>query len=648
MQAIVIATLSIIPLVFLPLTQDMFVPIKFSVLVSGALLILLLWALGLATTGSANLSLSRASAGFGILAIAGFASLLIVSKARIEALLDPFGPATWVALTILITLGASSITHEMKRILSWTLLLVATTVAMLSILSHFQLLAALAPSLPFLASRSWTPIGNISLIPWIALACLPLLLVEGSLAWKRRDLILLLCVFLVAVSLVASASFYAVLPANERITLPFAEAWRIAAQSWSAPVQAIFGVGIENYLAAFSQGRSASLNSTPLWNIRFTMANELVLQIATTMGILGVIGLVFLARSLLNLTKGLLILALFLAPPSLPMLAIIAGVYLATTNDHYKTITIHIPSHLSWLRVETLILALGISAGGFYFAGRAFVSELTFMRSLEARGRSDGKATYELQIRVLELNPSITRFRIAYSQTNLDIANAIARQARPETQATASGQPLSEPDRQTISTLIQQAIREAKIAVSLSPTSPLAWENLARLYHGLTNVAQGADQWAFAAYQQTIAVDPTNPTIRVSYATLLRDLGDTDNAFIQFQNAAYLKSDYALAHYNLAQIYRSRQQYLLEARSLAQTLAAVTKGTDDESRVRAELETAKSNLSDGDRAQIDELLGVAPQTRGSELTSPLPETQTQLEPKIDLSSESSPGSLPRR
>ena len=639
MQAVVIGTLALIPLVFLPLTEDMFIPIKWTFLVSGSLAVLFLWAIRLAQKGEVHITVSKATIGFGALFVFSLVTLFVASKNRIEAILDPFGPATWISLTLLVVCCTHSFGDRSKRALSWIMLLTASIIAISSILSHLDLLKTVAPTVAFLAARSWTPLGNITALPWLALILVPILIKEGDDALKRRDAILLVCIFFVAVILVASVSFYALLPAGERISLPFVEGWRVMTQSWSAPIQAIFGVGIENYMSAFAQGRSTALNTSALWNIRFGQGSSLLFHLATTMGLSGLLGLLLLSRSFLSPRNSPLFIALLLAPPSIPLLSFITGVALVTSAQE-KLLTIRIPSHLSWMRPAAVLVVMAAAGSGIYLAGRALVSELTFMNSLQARASGDGKTTYELQIAALDLNPWSTRIHLAFSQINFDLANAIARSANKQT--------VNEQDRQTITTLIQQAIREAKIATNIAPQNILAWENLALLYQNLTNVAQGADQWAVAAYQRAIILDPTNPLLRVSFATLLGNLGDTDNAFTQFQNAAALKPDYALAHYSLAKIYRERQQYLPEALSLVAALRSVSKRTEDEAQVETELETAKTHLTDQERAQIDQLLGIPTQDTASQLTSPIPDNPPQLKPKLELPSESSPGALPQR
>ena len=103
-----------------------------------------------------------------------------------------------------------------------------------------------------------------------------------------------------------------------------------------------------------------------------------------------------------------------------------------------------------------------------------------------------------------------------------------------------------------ITKLIQQAIREAKVATVLNPTSAAYWENLAQLYRNLINFAEGSDQWAIAAYQQAITNDPINPRLRVNLGGLFYALGNYEAAIRRFENAVNLKPDYTNGYYNLA------------------------------------------------------------------------------------------------
>ena len=72
-----------------------------------------------------------------------------------------------------------------------------------------------------------------------------------------------------------------------------------------------------------------------------------------------------------------------------------------------------------------------------------------------------------------------------------------------------------------VSVLLQQAVREGKSAVSLDGLNANYWTNLATIYRDLIGVVDGAPDWSLSAYQQAVALDPTNPSLRLDMGGLL-------------------------------------------------------------------------------------------------------------------------------
>jgi len=103
-----------------------------------------------------------------------------------------------------------------------------------------------------------------------------------------------------------------------------------------------------------------------------------------------------------------------------------------------------------------------------------------------------------------------------------------------------------------VSQLIQQSIREGKIAIQLDPGDVRNWEQLAVIYRALINVADGSKDWTITAYSEAIRRDPINPLLRLDLGGVFYSLKDWDNAIRTFQTAVSLKPDYANAYYNLA------------------------------------------------------------------------------------------------
>lgn len=653
MAMALLAPFALLPLLFFPYTEDLYIPIKMTTLVGSALVVLFFWSITVWRSGTIRVSLSKGMYGTLILAIVGMISLFVSSTSRIDGLTNPMGALSWISWTILLIFGSAYLTTGVRSILSWILLAVSTIVSLLSIASHFQLPSLIFPSLSYLASRSFTPLGTITAIPWFVIGSIPIALTLSSSAWKKRNMTAMAMVILAAGILATSVSLYTLLPGGDRVSLPFANAWIITFESFKLPIHALVGSGAENFVSAFALGRTPGLNTTPLWNLRFAYSSSLILHIATIYGLAGLLGLIFLAKAWFNRSQTILewidtaasVTVLLFAPPILPMVALFIGTYLVIHNKNNQSISINISKHHSWLRFAMPFFCALLWLMSFYFIARAFQSELTFFQSLKARQVGDGRRTYNLQNDAITLNPSALRYRIAYSQTNIDLANAIAHESREDTDKSNQAnvqKVLTDNDRQTITALIQQAIREAKIAVALSPDSPIAWENLARIYQNLINVAQGADQWAIASYNRVLTLDPTNPILRLLYGSVLKNQGDLDTSLIHLQVATRLKPDYTIAFLLLASIYHDRKQYFFESRSLAQALRYLPKDSPDTTKIRENLKTAKALLTQNELTQIDQLDKEASESPGSSLTSPLPDnTLKTIEPKLSISDESS-------
>ena len=119
----------------------------------------------------------------------------------------------------------------------------------------------------------------------------------------------------------------------------------------------------------------------------------------------------------------------------------------------------------------------------------------------------------------------------------------------------------------------------------------LAWENLARIYSQLVGVAQGADSWATAGYNQAIQLDPTNPLLYLELGSVYIQTKNYTNAITEFSHAVALKPDYANAYYNLANAYKLNNDITQAIATMKQAQQFVTPGSDDYKTVTSELQS---------------------------------------------------------
>lgn len=661
-QILLIVLFAVLPLFFLPITQDFYDLNKWMLLTSIGLMIVLLWGIRAALTDRLTLSLHPATWAFAGLVAATGLSTAIASPNKIEALLHPLGPVTFGTLFLISVLGGFTLHHTTKTLIYTGLRIVGAVVSVIAGLQFFGLTKGLTTQFPFLADTLWTTTGNPTTT--IAILFILFIIVADDLrkAIENQQMVKIVHHALFGALYIAGISFL-IIKVSAVFTqsfLPFQQAWAIMLEVFKNPKQAMFGIGPENFLSAFTLGKLPTINTSPIWNVRFVTSSSTFLHIATTGGIAGLIASLLFLQFLFPKKAGAQILqgkipsglhvglfvsmiSFLVVPPSLTLFVFFAALLLLSP-DSSTIVDMEFPKAIGGIGKEVAVIAGVAFAAGVYGIGRPYIAELKFYQSILAARKNDGTKTYNTQVEVLKFNPLASRFHLAYSQTNWALANAIANNAPV---ATAAGQPrqLSDTDRQTISSLIEQAIREAKLAVNLAPNNIIMWENLSNLYQNLTGIAQGADQWATAAYQKAIQLEPTNPVLRLRYgALLLTRIGDRDGATQQFLVASNLKPDFANAHYHLAVAYNDRKEYLKTALELRQALSLVPTTNPDYERVFGELTEVKKKLTPQELTFFEGQKNQATPDNG--LTNPKEEKTPQIQPKIELPAEASPPAVP--
>ena len=113
-------------------------------------------------------------------------------------------------------------------------------------------------------------------------------------------------------------------------------------------------------------------------------------------------------------------------------------------------------------------------------------------------------------------------------------------------------------DKKNASEYMQRSIDFGKQAATLNPYSVLVWENLADIYQSFIGVAEGASNFAVSHLAQAVALDPTNPELRLKLGILFFNLGDSDQAIKLLSQSIELKQNWDIPYYNMGLIYRTR------------------------------------------------------------------------------------------
>ena len=626
----------LVPLFFLPITTEFYSFNKNILLIAGTSLLLILWLAKMVISRAVSFRFSAFDLPLLLFTLSIGASIIFADDNRTEALLNPMMGGTFISLTLLYFIITNNFTRKKLGLLLTALGLAGALLGLITIYQFLGLGEAIAP-VEWMKIKTWTPSGGllISFTFWI-----PILVILGRkilIQTKQKNMTtpawaLGIVSFLLTAggTLVAAYQLFVV---AKPITLPLKTSWIIAIEAIkNSP---LLGTGPTGFLNAFLQYRPIDFNQTTFWNNRFGVSGNFYFHVLTTLGIVGIVALSILAWRVVKNGKilkptsegGILFWALVvilvswaLFPANL-LTAFLFYLILAAFSlnlegkRHQESSTI-----LPWVMTIPLVVLL---AYGSYWGGRAYAAEMTFKNSLDALNNNLGTQAYSLQIRALELNPNRVAYRTTYAQTNLILANALA--ANPD---------LSDQDQATVSQLVQQAIREAKNAISVDPNNAIVWTNLANIYRQLINLAEGADQWTVASYQQAIALEPTSPNLALNLGGVYYSLQVYPEAISWFQRAVNLKSDFANGYYNLAIAYRDSGDYARAAGAMQSVLGLVEPDSGDYQAAQQELEDIKTKLEEAVQQETKE-----PET----LTEPEP-LPSPIEEPIELPEEVAPPS----
>jgi|GEM_PF-691673 len=368
----------------------------------------------------------------------------------------------------------------------------------------------------------------------------------------------------------------------KELSLPARESWVVA----SSTIQnfPLLATGPATFQTNFTRFRPITLNSTDFWNIRFDIPFNEVFNIISTVGILGLIASIFLASRIMKLANQIKFtdnqegLTEVLSLSLMAMLAsfVFINANVASVFVLFTLLSLLIAAHTSIdehskvAQVSTIgptdiqaVASLGESSAinkeyskfifggaivlaviyGGYLWSRNYMGEYYMRKAILALINNDGSGTYENQRKAIRANPSRDTYYNSFAQTDLALANSLATKEN-----------LTDVDKQTIQSLISEAIATTRITTEvINPLSAANWEMRALIYRSIINVADNASEWAVGAYNTAIQLDPTNPRLRLELGGMYYAMKDYVSAANQFRQAFALKGDYANAYYNFGQ-----------------------------------------------------------------------------------------------
>lgn len=656
------------PIFLLPITIDFFAPAKKMLILVCMAALVIGWLLR--SISQQKLTLIHTPATTPLLLLGGtflLSSFLQTPQTR-QALVGEAG--VMVSLVVILVVATSS--GLSGKVADW---LFKLFLGSMSVASAFTLLQF--TQLPFMLTK-WAPLQNSGFnltggaLAFIA-AAIPLLSAVIALLFLNKKSRTIFNLTTVGLLLVGATIAIAVAVSNRSILMPWVAAWLVAVRTMQNPVAVFLGSGPNTFTDQFILFKPVELNYASTWGVIFPSSANMFFHLLTTVGLLGTgfylwAGITSLTAGfkkinqkswlgIYSLFLGLSLLIQLLLPPSLmSLLSVFVGLLCvnlvlinadeeAQSKAYAPTSLLTLPKKMITDRLDAthqsprVWQAIGAAATlfllGFFLLinVKAYLSEVFFYASLQAAQKNDGTNTYQYQQRAITLKPYEAQYHMAYSQTNLALANSISSQEN-----------LSEADRTTVTQLVEQSIRSAKVAIELNPNNAIAWQNLAVIYQQLIGLVEGADQWSVATYQQAMQLDPTNPQLSLDLGGVFYGLEQYPQALQYFTQAAQLKPNWPNAYYNLAAAYQQTNQYAQATQAMNIVVQLLDPTTEDFKVASQELEELRKLAAEAAEAQpgqADPTAELEPDETSSTLTEPSPLPSPVSEP-IDLPQDAAP------
>ena len=661
----------LLPLFFLPITSDFFNTNKVVLMAVFSLLSFLIWGVIHIRNHNFSWHISPTDLPVVFFGLVFLISAFVATANKMDAFIFP-GVVTAVLSSILfyfvILQYIPSTDAEVQRkrisglVSSWILGVIVASLIIL--LSGIGLFGILAKPLSWLVVPFFSTVGGI--LPTFVLFAVTTPLIFGRVmqaivrAEKSGGLTVSAAVaFLGFVVFVASFAFltYQALPgkATSFQVLPISAGWSISLETLKK--LPFLGVGPGDFSEAFNRFRPLEYNADKNWNLAFSASSNFVLDLFTVSGILGAVTFVFLLlvswKSVSSVSGGgdvpylkatffVFVLSFLVFPAfnvTLFFFFVLISVFAALVS---RGLVFHVSMWgdqastgrqrgFNLMALLVVFASIGsLSLVGF-FGGKAYAADVFYRKALNAvSSQGKYKDVMDSMARAIQLNPRVDFYRTDHSQISLALVQEIAKK-----------ESLSEADKNDITGLVQLSIAQAKAAVSLNPTKSANWANLGNVYRAIMPIVQGSDQFAISVYQEAIALEPTNPNLRIALGGVWYSLANYDEAIKSFELAVAAKSDLANAHYNLAIALRDASKTERAVLEIREVLKLLDPKSSDYSSAQAELEklevqvakdkgaTPSAELKDGGRAQPP-------------LQAPQPAASPVVSPKLPLPSDAAP------
>lgn len=569
----VLATLVLVIVLLLPITENFLFQTKLYVLFFATLVMAALYCVDTFRKKTIEIVFSSFTIPLLLFTGAILAATFFTNDYPVESLLS-FGGA-YLACSLLIFFSSSVVNKDLTRLV---LVVLGGVSALLTVFAAAQLVGFGPANITnelFKINIPTTIVFSLAGSSFFALQLLVVTaigMVVDSVSHKNiaKSTAVLFPIILVGIAI----HLWAVLPGKPaEVVLPsWTASWSVALDTIRSPRAALIGAGPAAYTDVYLRFKPLWMNNTPLWTTPFSQASNFPLTLLTTTGFLGLITWLLLGyqaiksyRKVTGVNKAIsaMLIATFAIELFLPINIIILALQavlfialIAGQQDHLKVLkfqalSMHMqePESLAkymaskkvsfpiYLFIVIILVPTLIAA---YLVVQSYRASMAFFDSSVAATNNDAVGVYSNQQKAVVLNPYYSMYRRQYAVTNMIIAASLANKSDA-----------TEAEKGQIGQLLQQAVREARSATLIDPMSTDNWTVLAQIYQNMIGAADQADQFAVQAYVNAVDNDPTNPLLRIQMGGIFLNQKNFAQAASLFKQAVDIKPDYPNGYYNL-------------------------------------------------------------------------------------------------
>lgn len=343
--------------------------------------------------------------------------------------------------------------------------------------------------------------------------------------------------------------------------------------------QIFLGSGPATFLFDYARFRPPVLNQTAFWPIRFNQGFSFLFSLPATLGLVGVLAFLFLVfsfvRQSLKFLKqkdflavatgiSLLIVFLFIYPAFFTQLLFVFVGFGLLVVESKESLEIDFYEGNKGQRIRglavflTAVILLTFTLFAVYLTAQKYLAAVYYQKGFLNPSLEEKLNNFD---RAVRLDPKSDQYQRILSQALILKGSEIIQASM-----TAFPQDLQNL-RTQFQNIIASAVNSARQATTLNPVDSLNWSNLGNVYENIIPVAQDSDVFAEQNYKKVIELEPQNPQAPVDLARMFIVSADQspqkDAAWQEKINKAktaldqsiQLKSDYAPAHFLIAQIY---------------------------------------------------------------------------------------------